>query len=325
VETKAGAGSAWVYLREGTTWTHHATVTASDSTEGKQFGVWVDLDQVTLAAGAPGDTDLGSYAGAAYAYAGAFPGAGNDACLLPKKVKVGRKGLVVAGTLHLGPDDVDLSLPLTVEVGGASYQLPGLASVKSGKPWVHKGEDVVLVVKPMKFGSSRAKFKLRAAAAPADGQVTLRLSSDDLDARCTVTLAAGSFKLGKNDLAAPALAPEKMKAKIVGDSKDGLKVTARLADLPVGATDVVVRFGESYELAVGAAAFTSKGNRHSYRGDGASIKIDSAKGQVKVSLKGVDLGTFPDGASSVELKLSLGGEEHSIGIRMFRKKKGLKY
>ena len=63
----SGAGAAFVYTGSGTTWTHQATLTASDATTGDNLGVSVSIDGGTVVAGA----HLKSVkAGAAYVFTG---------------------------------------------------------------------------------------------------------------------------------------------------------------------------------------------------------------------------------------------------------------
>ncbi|MHC4860435.1 MAG: choice-of-anchor D domain-containing protein, partial [Planctomycetota bacterium] len=436
-----GIGSAWVYTRDGTTWTHLTTLSPqdpSDQADGVQFGVWVGINDGAVVAGAAGDAENGQWAGAAYvndfdpdvgvdppdadtgpvpvgrdsapvtitvsneglapltvgtvslsgpdaaefeirndnASGQSIPAGGsatlevvfrpasegaksasvdvpsddpdtpslsfalqglgappNDACLLPKKVKVGKKGLVSAGTLHLGPDDVNLALPLTIDIGDQSFVLPALTEVKGGKKYTHKDEKVRLVVKPSNRGSSRAKFKLRAAAEPADGALAMRFTNDDLDAGCTVTLVSGRFRLGKGagSLAEPAMVPEKAKGKLLGGGKDGMKIVARWAGdgkVPTTPPDFSVGFGDGFQATVASADFVPRGNRFLYRGSGTGLTklvIDYARGQIALTVKRADLGSVPEGPSAVELKVALGDDERTIRIRMARRKKALRY
>lgn len=68
----AGAGAVYVFVRNGTTWTQEARLTAADATLQDALGSSVSLDADTLVAGAPFKRGfaLGSYAnGAAYVFA----------------------------------------------------------------------------------------------------------------------------------------------------------------------------------------------------------------------------------------------------------------
>jgi len=61
-------GRAYVFVREGGTWSLQATLAATDGEPNDQFGFGLALDGDTALIGAWGDDDAGSSAGAAYAY-----------------------------------------------------------------------------------------------------------------------------------------------------------------------------------------------------------------------------------------------------------------
>ena len=66
---KAEAGSAYVFVRSGTTWSEQAHLFASDGAEGDIFGASVAISGDTAAVGAPFDnTAEGVQAGSAYVY-----------------------------------------------------------------------------------------------------------------------------------------------------------------------------------------------------------------------------------------------------------------
>jgi hypothetical protein len=60
-----GAGSAYVFVRSGTTWTQQAEVTASDATSYDEFGTSVAVSGNAVVVGAPNKAD---YTGAAYVF-----------------------------------------------------------------------------------------------------------------------------------------------------------------------------------------------------------------------------------------------------------------
>lgn len=64
----SGSGSAYVFVRNGTTWTEQQKLTASDAEDGDTFGRNLALDGDTALISAPGDDDGGSDAGAAYVF-----------------------------------------------------------------------------------------------------------------------------------------------------------------------------------------------------------------------------------------------------------------
>ena len=72
-DTPAGtdAGSAYVFVRSGGTWTQQAKLTASDAAASDQFGVSVAVAGDTAVVGAyVDDTPAGDDAGSAYVFAG---------------------------------------------------------------------------------------------------------------------------------------------------------------------------------------------------------------------------------------------------------------
>ena len=62
------SGSAYVYVRSGTTWTLEEKLTASDAAAIDQFGYSVSLDNDTIIIGARGNTDAGPDSGSAYIF-----------------------------------------------------------------------------------------------------------------------------------------------------------------------------------------------------------------------------------------------------------------
>ena len=63
------SGSAYVFIRTGTTWTQQAKLLASDGQAGDQFSRWaVSLDGDTALIGAEGDDDNGVDSGSAYVF-----------------------------------------------------------------------------------------------------------------------------------------------------------------------------------------------------------------------------------------------------------------
>jgi len=68
------SGSAYIFIRTGTTWTLQLKLLASDGTEWDQFGSSVSIDNDTALIGAPYDDDNGYSSGSAYV----FIRSGND-------------------------------------------------------------------------------------------------------------------------------------------------------------------------------------------------------------------------------------------------------
>ena len=62
------SGSAYVYVRSGSTWTQQAKLTASDGADDDEFGFSVSIDGDTAVIGAYRDDDAGSSSGSAYVF-----------------------------------------------------------------------------------------------------------------------------------------------------------------------------------------------------------------------------------------------------------------
>ena len=62
------AGAAYVFVRDGETWTQQTKLTAGDADEDDRFGVAVAISGVHILVGATGDDDLKDDAGAAYVF-----------------------------------------------------------------------------------------------------------------------------------------------------------------------------------------------------------------------------------------------------------------
>jgi hypothetical protein len=63
-----GSGSAYVFVRNGTTWNEQQKLTASDGAEGDKFGYPVAISGDTVVIGAAGDDDNGDASGSAYVF-----------------------------------------------------------------------------------------------------------------------------------------------------------------------------------------------------------------------------------------------------------------
>jgi uncharacterized protein (DUF2147 family) len=65
----ADSGSAYVFVRSGSTWTEQAKLVASDGAAADSFGTWVDVDGDTIVVGAAGDNEGADFnTGAAYVF-----------------------------------------------------------------------------------------------------------------------------------------------------------------------------------------------------------------------------------------------------------------
>jgi hypothetical protein len=68
VNSKTNAGSAYVFVRSGSSWTEQAKLTASDGDTDDEFGYSVAIDSDTAIVGSPMDDDLGASSGSAYIF-----------------------------------------------------------------------------------------------------------------------------------------------------------------------------------------------------------------------------------------------------------------
>ena len=64
----SGPGAAYVFTRDGTTWSEQARLTASDGAIGDLFGAGLALEGDTAIVGAPSDDDSGDRSGASYVF-----------------------------------------------------------------------------------------------------------------------------------------------------------------------------------------------------------------------------------------------------------------
>ena len=64
----SGSGSAYIFVRNGTSWIEQAKFIASDATERDYFGTSVSISGDTAIVGAPGNDDAGSDSGSAYIF-----------------------------------------------------------------------------------------------------------------------------------------------------------------------------------------------------------------------------------------------------------------
>ncbi|MFV1991644.1 MAG: FG-GAP repeat protein, partial [Acidimicrobiales bacterium] len=64
----SASGSAYVFVRSGSTWIQRAELSGSDTTANDRFGVDVAISGKTIVVGADGDDDAGSWSGSAYVF-----------------------------------------------------------------------------------------------------------------------------------------------------------------------------------------------------------------------------------------------------------------
>lgn len=61
-------GAAYVFVRNGTTWTQQAKLVGSDTVPGDTFGIYAVIDGDTAIVGAPNDDEIGLYSGSAFVF-----------------------------------------------------------------------------------------------------------------------------------------------------------------------------------------------------------------------------------------------------------------
>jgi hypothetical protein len=61
-------GAAYVFIRNGATWTQQAKLVGSDTAPGDTFGIYAVIDGDTAIVGAPNDDDIGLYSGSAFVF-----------------------------------------------------------------------------------------------------------------------------------------------------------------------------------------------------------------------------------------------------------------
>ena len=131
----ANAGTAYVYVREGTSWVEQAKLTASDKAEGDHFGWSVSISGDTVVVGADSaDPDGLSSAGAAYVYVRSGTKWVEQAKLTASnKAPLGKFGTSVS----VSGDAVIVGAPWA---GSSGLERPGAAYVyvREGTSWVEQ-------------------------------------------------------------------------------------------------------------------------------------------------------------------------------------------
>jgi len=269
-----------------------------------------------------------------------------ESFVLPKKIKVkldaaddGRSSLVAAGFLDTGPDaDPALAAAATVTLGGMEIPVDGLVPDASGTKFTYKGAGLQFQVKASRIGSSKATFRVKyqgGLAGQVDPEQDVALSFDNgtVDGTGVVGLQAGGYVLGhrRGALVAPNLYLYKAKVGLKGDGQDTLSLKAGLATggtTPEAASSVTVGFGGSFSRTVPAGSFVRNGERYEFHGDEGGITLvilDYLKETVTVKGKGLDLGTFAEGAVPVVVTVGIGGDARAVRVRMGRKGSSLVY
>ena len=253
--------------------------------------------------------------------------------ILPEKSK-----LTSSGFFDLGPDEVDLSLDATLDIGDLLVVARGLEPNPAGTVFTLEQPGLTFTITTDKLGSSRAKFKLKvqqdlAGLVDPDGEVTIEFINEAIDAEGTVTLANGKFKLGTKPgaLIEPVIYLLKVKGTLKGGGEDSLQLKAGFATdgtTPDEAPDLSLDFAGSFAASVDSAAFEKQGDRFVFKGEPGgltSVILDYKKETITIKAKGVDLGEFDEGPQPVDVTLGLDDDFRQVSVRMVRKNKLLKY
>jgi hypothetical protein len=246
--------------------------------------------------------------------------------------------LTATGEFDAGGTGIDLGAAATIIVGESAFDLSGLSLVKG----VHRFTNDVLTLDlvPARTGQSRVTFRLtlKGAAADAldpDGETVLRYRNGPFDASGVVALTGGGFAIGRDRLVDPSVVVSGFAATLRGKGRDSLKVSGWFdasGDPPAQAPDVTVRL-DGYEFVARGTGFEAAGDRRifSLRASAGGVTLsrkvvlDWAKGTVQVTLLGVDLGEFEQGAVPVTFSLEVGSGRCTDTFVAACKGKSLRY
>jgi hypothetical protein len=133
----SGAGSAYVFVRDGTSWSQQARLLAQDSWTGDKFGYSVSLDGNTALIGAYGNDDNGGSSGSAYIFQRIGVEWEQQAKLLALDGYAGAKfgySVSLSGDVALigAPDYYDYAKR---QQSGSAYVF-----VRSGAGWAHEAQ-----------------------------------------------------------------------------------------------------------------------------------------------------------------------------------------
>ena len=264
--------------------------------------------------------------------------------VLPKSVarKVNAKDatkskLAATGFFDTGPGAVgDLTVAATLDVGGLHVDASSLTP--KGKAFILTSGGTTFKIVPNNSGSSHAKFTLKVTGdfsgeVAADGPLTFHFHDATVDGSGTVTLAQGTYALGKvrSALVAPSLYLLKASAKLKGGGTDKLALLVGFATngiTPAQASDVAVGFGDTFSATVPAASFTRKGDVFTFKGNIGGVTkvvVNYARETIAVAGSGLDLGPFAQGGNAVTVAIGIGSDARAVQVRMARKGAGLKY
>jgi hypothetical protein len=246
--------------------------------------------------------------------------------------------LTSSGFFDLGPDEVDLTGPATLDIGFYEVSADGLEPNAAGTVFKLVQPGLKFTIKTDKLGSSRATFKVQVkddldGLIDPDSDVTVEFTNDAVDGQGTVTLENGKFKLGKKPgaLIEPVIYLFKVKGTLKGGGADSLQLKAGFATdgtTPDEAPDFSLDFAGNFTASVASSDFVKQGDRFVFKGAPGgltSVILDYKKETITVKAKGVDLGEFDQGPQPVDVTLGLGDDLREVSVRMVRKNKLLKY
>jgi len=129
------SGSAYVFIRNGTTWTHQAKLLALDGGPTNLFGWSVSLDNDTALIGAYWDDDNGAHSGSAYVFTRNGNTWTQQAKLLPSD---GTTMDYFGYSVSLSGDTAIISAPLDADNGDASGS--AYVFIRSGTTWTQQAK-----------------------------------------------------------------------------------------------------------------------------------------------------------------------------------------
>ncbi len=257
-------------------------------------------------------------------------------------------GVSASGTLDLGPNEVDLTLPAMLTVGGGMYDLPsGLTESSDGKKFTAEldlggDESLFFEIKPDKKGKSSADFEIElddALPIAVGGFLDLVFENDDVTAVGRVVMTDFEYKREKirGTVVMPVASIKKLKTKIKTESqsddpKDSVTVTFRFATdgtTPATAPDLKFQYG-GFEQILPGGEFTLKKDKFTWKGDAPGVTkatIDYKKEQIKVTAKELffDLEDDLDQNVSATVTISLDDDGRAVSVRAHQKNKNVKY
>ena len=249
--------------------------------------------------------------------------------LLPQKLRLGintkrvdRSRLVVVALLDvccLGGHQTGAGAVL--DVNGLSWDLSDGRSNKKGTRVVFKEDGVKVVLRTGLGGTSRGALsvKLRrdlTGVAEEGGDVTIRLTSGDLDVAGTATLVGSRFDLRRgNTVTGPDVYVLSLRGRAEDPGGSTVKAKLGLASIPDGAgvPDVAISVGTFGQLLSGELAAVD-GDRLTWSVPGQGVRrlvLDTARREVDVDLDDVTLG-YTDGPLTI--RVTVRTEESAVSV-----------